>query len=87
MGQIPTRRVSFRRIMARPAFALGVADVRAGKLHRPDYDSWPDSDDQWDYERGRQWATVTPRSVRLKRDGKITAEAWHWAVHHGGDIL
>ena len=44
--QVPTRRVTIEEIMAQPHFMLGVADVRALRGYRPDYDSWA-ANDQW----------------------------------------
>jgi hypothetical protein len=41
-GQVPTRPGTVREIMSSPAFPLGVADVRAGRGHRADYESWSD---------------------------------------------
>jgi 5S rRNA maturation endonuclease (ribonuclease M5) len=72
--QISTEFTTIEEIMSRPTFALGVADARAGRLYHPDYDLW-DTDGQWDYERGRQWAALAPQDIPLKRGGKITAEA------------
>jgi hypothetical protein len=86
-GQVPTRRVTDRKVMSRPAFELGVADVRAGMPYRSDYDSWPCISDQWDYERGRLWARLTPHHVQLKRGGKLTDEALEWCQRHGTDII
>jgi len=60
--------------MATREFALGVIDGRAGRGHRSDYATWG-VDEQWNYERGRQWAALVPRAVALKRNGEITAEA------------
>jgi hypothetical protein len=34
--------------------------------------------DQWNYERGRQWARQAPPTVALKRNGKLTDEAVPW---------
>jgi hypothetical protein len=86
IDQVPTSRTTFRKIMSRVAFALGVADVRAGKPYRPDFDSWSDIDAQWNYERGRQWAVLAPRNIRLKCGRKITDEAWLWTMLNGDDI-
>jgi len=58
-------------------FTCGVIDRRAGRPYRSDYATWS-VNEQWNYERGRAWATLAPRSVALKRDGKLTAEAMHW---------
>jgi hypothetical protein len=84
--QVPTRSATIEEIMAHPAFELGAADVRAGKPPRPDYDCWPDINNQWNYERGRVWALLAPRNCKLKRDGKVTDEAMKWAIVYGDDI-
>jgi hypothetical protein len=76
-GQVPTRLATVEEIMSSPTFTLGVADVRAGRGYHSAYASWV-TNDQWAYERGRQWAAVTPRSVALKRDGKVTSAAKGW---------
>src|SRR5262245_17018912 len=76
--QIQTYYTTPERIMRDPAFALGVADVRAGLPFRPQYDRW-DTNTQWDYERGRAWALLTPRHVKIRgRDGKLNADAVRW---------
>ena len=76
--QIPTRPVTALEIMSAPEFALGVADARAGRPYRPGYDAWSDTNMKWNYERGRQWGRLAPRTVVLKRGGKVTAEAMRW---------
>ena len=76
--QIPTRPVSIAEIMSDPKFAQGAEDVRHGRGYLADYDTWEDTNDRWAYERGRQWATVAPRHVVLKANGKITTAAWRW---------
>jgi hypothetical protein len=45
------------------------------------------SNGQWSYERGRAWATLTPRHVQLRRAGKITSEALAWFKSFGEDII
>ena len=73
--QIPTRPVTIQEIMGQPQFVLGVADARAGRRYRADYDLWT-VNGQWNYERGRMWATLAPRNVPLKNgDGKINVAA------------
>ena len=76
--QIPTRPVTIFEIMSAPEFALGVTDARAGRPYRPGYDTWSDTGMRWNYERGRQWGRLAPRTVLLKRSGKVTAEAVRW---------
>jgi hypothetical protein len=75
--QEPTNMVSVLTIMRRRCFALGVADARAGKVPRPDYERW-DPNRQWDYERGRQWALIAPRSIPLRKGGKLNPDAVKW---------
>ena len=84
--QVPTRLTTFAEVMAQPTFLLGVADVRSKRGYRSDYDLWH-GNDQWGYERGRMWATLTPRDLALKRDGKITREALQWFMCACRDIL
>jgi hypothetical protein len=84
--QVPTYVMTIREVMSAPAFELGAADARAGRPYRPDYDLWPDTNDRWNYERGRQWAVLAPRNVRLKRGDEITEEAHEWFLRHCGDI-
>ncbi|HVI61341.1 MAG TPA: hypothetical protein VM910_01915 [Bradyrhizobium sp.] len=68
--------------MASTEFALGAIDRRAGRGYRSDYTTWS-GNQQWNYERGRAWATTAPRSVPLKRNGKLTPAALRFA----GDII
>ena len=67
-------------IMSSSKFALGVADARAGRGYHPDYDKWAEGDGNasWDYERGRRWAQIAPRTVVLKHNGRVTADAKRW---------
>ena len=80
--QVPTRMTTIAEIMGSNMFALGVADVRARRGVRPDYDRCWTSNEQWEYERGRMWATLAPKSLPLKRNGKITKEAVRLYVKH-----
>ena len=57
--------------MRDPGFAQGVADRRAGRP--PQFDK-PDRE-QWQYERGRLWASIVPRSVPLKLHGRLNPRA------------
>ncbi len=76
-GQGPTRSVTTEWIMSQPEFEMGVLDARANRPVCRSYERW-DIDPQWNYERGRAWATLVPRKVALKRNGKVTREAAQW---------
>ena len=69
--QADTIGVTPRQIMGSAAFAAGVADVRTGTPTR--FDSF--GDDDWDYERGRQWAFIAPMSMPLRLGRKLNPEA------------
>jgi hypothetical protein len=79
--QIKTVPTTIQAIMQTGTFALGVADVRAGRPFHRDADLWHPND-AWAYERGRLWATLAPREIPLKRNGKITSEALAWYARH-----
>ena len=81
MPQADTEWSPANAIMESKEFALGVADVRAGRDYHPDYEIWAKDNRSWNYERGRQWACVAPRNVALKRNGSVTAEAKKWWPH------
>jgi hypothetical protein len=83
MGQVPTSGTTIEEVMSSPYFALGVADQRAGRGHRSAFATWG-IDDQWNYERGRAWAVLAPRSVALKLDGKLNPKA---LVYFHKDII
>jgi hypothetical protein len=85
--QIPTVPVTIMEIMSCPKFERGVDDVRASRGYPRDYDQWEDTNDRWDYERGRQWARLVPRHVKLKVNGKITTMAMQLYREHDDDIL
>jgi hypothetical protein len=75
--QVATFPTTIRAIMSSSHFALGVADKRAGRGYRDAYATW-DIDGQWNYERGRAWAVLAPRSVELRRNGKLNPAAIRW---------
>jgi hypothetical protein len=76
-GQVPVFPTTIQEIMSSPYFAFGAADRRAGRGYRAAYTVW-DTNNQWDYERGRAWAVSAPRSVELRRDGKLNPAAIRW---------
>jgi hypothetical protein len=69
--QAPTKLTTLDEIMSRPAFVLGVHELRAG-LPLRDLRS---RSDQWSYERGRAWAAVAPKTMPLRRNGKLNPAA------------
>jgi hypothetical protein len=58
--QVDTRLVSAAEIVGSPRFAIGVSDLRTGAA--PRFDAM----DDWDYERGRLWAVLAPRTMDPK---------------------
>jgi hypothetical protein len=56
-------------VMRSPAFGRGVADVRAGRAPRFDLE------DNWEYERGRQWAIVAPRTMPVTIGTRVNPAA------------
>lgn len=84
--QIETRPTTIIAIMATATFAIGVRDARAKRPFHPDADVWKPND-CWAYERGRLWATVTPRDVPLKCNGQINPDAIAWYHRHCDEIL
>jgi hypothetical protein len=81
--QIPTVATTIEKIMSSHTFALGVADARAGRSMHRDYDGWH-TNAQWNYERGRSWARLAPRHIKLKCGGKVTREATRY---FSGDVI
>jgi hypothetical protein len=78
--QASTTPTTIEAIMRSPYFAFGVNDARAGRPFRADYEKW-DGNDQWNYERGRQWAMRPPRHVALKRRGELNPIAVLYTKH------
>ena len=74
--QEPTEPVAVEKIMSAPEFALGVSDYRAGRPPR-ESTRW-NGNQSWNYERGRAWAAVAPRSVQLKINGRLNRAALVW---------
>ena len=82
-GQVPTCRTTAYAIMRSAAFVAGVDDVRSGRP--PNYDAFCFSQDEddteaktnghWYYERGRQWASLAPRSMPVKINGALNPKA------------
>jgi hypothetical protein len=83
--QVPTRAISAQAIMRSAAFVAGVEDVRNGRP--PDYDAFTFNQGEeylgaaskitahWNYERGRQWASLAPRLMPLKIGAALNPKA------------
>jgi hypothetical protein len=69
-GPVPPVRTTINKIIRGDAFHRGVAEIRAGLP--PHFDRY----DDWDYERGRQWALVAPHSMPLMIGRKVNPEAF-----------
>lgn len=69
-----TRLVSTRWVLSQPAFERGLIDGRANRGFPQEYDRW-DTDDQWNYERGRWLATMSPADIPLRIKGKLNPRA------------
>jgi hypothetical protein len=74
MTQIKTYAVSIARIMGSKSFALGVEDRRRGAPPQFDREE-TDGHDQWDYERGRLWASLAPVTMPLRIGKKLNPKA------------
>jgi hypothetical protein len=85
--QVPTEPASVEWIMSDRHFEYGVNDKRAGRGYRAGFETW-DLDPQWNYERGRAWATLAPRTVKLRLpSGELNPEAVRWFERFSGNIL
>lgn len=58
--QVRTSCTTTKAIMRHPNFALGFADIRAGRPFNPDV-----NDNYWAYERGRLLGAIAPLSMPL----------------------
>lgn len=66
--QVQTKNTTCRAIIRTKAFVTGFNEVRSGKPFN--YDAYRDSNDQWNYERGRQFALIF--KGKLKDGAKVT---------------
>jgi hypothetical protein len=67
--QVPAQLVPLRATMVSIAFARGVAEARAGRPPRFD------TEDNWEFERGRQWAIAAPPTMPLKIGCRLNPDA------------
>jgi hypothetical protein len=70
--QVHTHFASAESIMRRPLFVRGLDDIRNG---RPFDDGIAWEDGHWDYERGRLFGCIAPRSMALFVGGKLNPKA------------
>ncbi|HEY5378695.1 MAG TPA: hypothetical protein VIJ78_04070 [Pseudolabrys sp.] len=70
--------------MRRREFTAGVTDFRAGKA--PRFDVTEPQWRHWEYERGRLWATIAPRSLLLTLAGRLNPKAIDLFWAHDKDI-
>jgi hypothetical protein len=68
--QVPTRTATAAAVLRSAAFNRGLDEARAGRP--PDFDSHIDD---WDYERGRQFATIAPLTMRIFKNKKLNRKA------------
>jgi hypothetical protein len=69
--QIQTKSTTTHAVIRSRAFVRGFNEVKAGKPLN--YDAFLDSNDQWNYERGRQFALCF--NGALKKGAKVTMSA------------
>jgi hypothetical protein len=79
--QIPTKIASPEEIMRTKAFRHGVNDVRRGKP--PRFDTF---DDDWEYERGRQFAVLAPHCLEIVLGERLNPKAVQFFKSHQKDI-
>jgi len=60
--QVPTEPITIESIMYSLAFRQGVVDARAGRP--PRFDGFSEGD-AWQYERGRIFGVIAPRSLNV----------------------
>jgi hypothetical protein len=72
--QVRTKTVPIEQIMGSKSFALGVEDRRNGtppQFDREEIDGFS----QWNYERGRLWASIAPVTMPLRIGKRINPKA------------
>lgn len=71
--QCETVQTTIWAIMRSAAFRAGVNDVRTGRPAR--FDEFTGANEDWSYERGRQWATLAPMNMPLLIGRRINPKA------------
>lgn len=59
-----TKLTTIRSVLHSKAFMMGFTDVREGKPFR--YDHFDNINDQWNYERGRIYASASEAPVKVR---------------------
>ena len=73
-AQVKTRTVSFKSVMRTAAFMRGVREARAGiPMDYDAYENGLNTDNQWSYERGRQFGLLY--SGNVKDGGRVRWDA------------
>ena len=71
--QVQTKNTTCKAVIRSKAFVIGFAEVRDGKPLN--YDAYRDANDQWNYERGRQFALLFTGRLKFGSTVNQTA-AW-----------
>jgi hypothetical protein len=77
-------KVSHKTLIHGMHFNLGYRQALAKLPYAPDYERWPKTD-QWEYERGRQYAALTNGQISPKIGKKVNPMAIKMltlAAHH-----
>lgn len=75
--QVQTKNTTCKAVIRTKAFVRGFNEVREGKA--PDYDAFRDANEQWNYERGRQFALTFPGKIKL---GSTVNQTAAWSFGH-----
>jgi hypothetical protein len=59
-----TKLATIRSVLHSKAFMMGFSDVREGRPFR--YDHFTNQNDQWNYERGRIYASASQAPVKIQ---------------------
>ena len=72
--QVQTKNTTCKAVIRTKAFVRGFNEIREGKPL--DYDAFRDANEQWNYERGRQFALTFPGKIKF---GSTVSQAAAWA--------
>lgn len=85
MGYTPTqvsanRNVTAKSVIRTKHFMMGYKDKIAGKSFPDDYDHWQ-MNDQWNYERGRLYASIPLFRQTVPKNGKKVSNAAEYLLY------